>query len=92
MNFRANGRTGQERTRVKMKVRMAADKDIERIHELLAQVALIHHNGRPDLFKYGQSKYTDEKRFYTTNSVPSLRLWMKTTVLWATRSAFFSSI
>lgn len=61
MNFRANGRTGQERTRVKMKVRMAADKDIERIHELLAQVALIHHNGRPDLFKYGQSKYTDEE-------------------------------
>ena len=40
---------------------MAADKDIERIHELLAQVALIHHNGRPDLFKYGQSKYTDEE-------------------------------
>ena len=61
MNFRANGRTGQERTRVKMKVRMAADKDIERIHELLAQVALIHHNGRPDLFKYGKSKYTDEE-------------------------------
>ncbi len=44
-----------------MNVRMATEKDIDRIHELLAQVALIHHNGRPDLFKYGRSKYTDEE-------------------------------
>ncbi len=42
-------------------VRMASEKDIPRIHELLAQVALVHHKGRPDLFKYGQSKYTDEQ-------------------------------
>ena len=44
-----------------MKVRMASEKDIERIHELLSQVALVHHKGRPDLFKYGQRKYTDEQ-------------------------------
>ena len=44
-----------------MKVRMASEKDIPRIHELLAQVALVHYQGRPDLFKYGQSKYTDEQ-------------------------------
>lgn len=42
-----------------MKVRMAAEKDIPRIHDLLAQVEMVHHEGRPDLFKYGQSKYTD---------------------------------
>lgn len=44
-----------------MKVRMASEKDIERIHELLSQVAMVHHKGRPDLFKYGQRKYTDDQ-------------------------------
>lgn len=43
-----------------MKVRMAENKDIERIHELLTQVNLVHHEGRPDLFKCGR-KYTDEQ-------------------------------
>ena len=44
-----------------MRVRMAEEKDIERIHSLLAQVAMVHHKGRPDLFKAGKSKYTDEE-------------------------------
>ena len=44
-----------------MKVRMAQEKDIERIHSLLAQVAMVHHKGRADLFKPGKSKYTDEE-------------------------------
>lgn len=44
-----------------MKVRMAQEKDIPRIHSLLAQVAMVHHKGRPDLFKPGKSKYTDEE-------------------------------
>ena len=44
-----------------MKVRMAQEKDIERIHSLLPQVAMVHHKGRPDLFKAGKSKYTDEE-------------------------------
>lgn len=44
-----------------MKVRMAQEKDIERMHELLRQVNLVHHNGRPDLFKYGTRKYTDDE-------------------------------
>ncbi len=43
-----------------MKVRMAEERDIERIHELLTQVNLVHHKGRPDLFKCGR-KYTDEQ-------------------------------
>lgn len=43
-----------------MNVRMAEEKDIERMHELLTQVNLVHHKGRPDLFKCGR-KYTDEQ-------------------------------
>lgn len=44
-----------------MKIRLAQEKDIERIHELLFQVCFVHHQGRPDLFKYGGRKYTDEQ-------------------------------
>lgn len=44
-----------------MRVRIAQEKDIPRIHSLLAQVAMVHHQGRPDLFKPGKSKYTDEE-------------------------------
>ena len=44
-----------------MKIRRAQEKDMERIHMLLDQVALVHHRGRPDLFKYGTRKYTDEE-------------------------------
>ncbi len=42
-------------------VRMAQQKDIPQINELLRQVCLVHHVGRPDLFKYGARKYTDEQ-------------------------------
>lgn len=44
-----------------MNIRRAQDKDIARIDQLLFQVCLVHHNGRPDLFKYGARKYTDEQ-------------------------------
>ena len=44
-----------------MKVRLAEERDIPQIHDLLSQVALVHHKGRPDLFKYGQRKYTDDQ-------------------------------
>lgn len=43
-----------------MKIRLAQKKDIERINELLYQVDMVHHLGRPDLFKVGK-KYTDEE-------------------------------
>ncbi len=35
-------------------VRRAQEKDIPKINDLLLQVALVHHRGRPDLFKAGQ--------------------------------------
>lgn len=44
-----------------MNVRRAEEKDMERIHLLLSQVAMVHHIGRPDLFKKGTGKYTDEQ-------------------------------
>ena len=39
-----------------MLIRRAEERDIPRIHGLLAQV---HHTGRPDLFRAGGRKYTD---------------------------------
>lgn len=43
-------------------IRRAVEQDMDRINELLYQVDLLHHNGRPDLFKVGK-KYTDEQLF-----------------------------
>ncbi len=37
-------------------IRLAAEKDIPKILDLLAQVDLVHHGGRPDIFKIG-TKY-----------------------------------
>ena len=34
---------------------------MERIDELLMQVEKVHHDGRPDLFRFGQKKYTDDQ-------------------------------
>ena len=44
-----------------MIIRFAEEKDIEQINKLLVQVNSIHHRGRPDLFKSGKKKYTDEE-------------------------------
>ncbi len=41
-------------------IRMATEKDIPKIEELLSQVCLVHHNGRPDIFKIGR-KYSSEE-------------------------------
>ena len=44
-----------------MEIRRATAADIEGIDKLLYQVNMVHHNGRPDLFKAGGRKYTDEQ-------------------------------
>ncbi|MBR5030746.1 MAG: GNAT family N-acetyltransferase [Muribaculaceae bacterium] len=44
-----------------MVIRMAKNEDIPRIHELLTQVNNVHAEGRPDLFKSGNRKYTDNQ-------------------------------
>ena len=44
-----------------MTVRRAHEKDMEQIDRLLMQVERVHHDGRPDLFRFGQKKYTDDE-------------------------------
>ena len=44
-----------------MNIRRALEKDMKQINKLLLQVCLVHHIGRPDIFKYGAKKYTDEE-------------------------------
>ena len=41
-------------------IRFATEKDIPKIMDLLSQVDLVHHNGRPDIFKIGTKYSTDE--------------------------------
>lgn len=41
-------------------IRLATEKDIPKIGDLLSQVDLVHHNGRPDIFKIGR-KYSDDE-------------------------------
>lgn len=41
-------------------IRRATEKDIPKISDLLRQVCLVHHNGRPDIFKIGR-KYSEEE-------------------------------
>ena len=42
-------------------IRRAQKSDIDGINNLLNQVLMVHHNGRPDLFKANCKKYTDEE-------------------------------
>lgn len=44
-----------------MIIKRARIKDMEGINKLLKQVLMVHHNGRPDLFKADVKKYTDEE-------------------------------
>lgn len=44
-----------------MIIRRAEKEDIPKINDLLMQVCMVHHSGRPDLFKNGAGKYTDEQ-------------------------------
>lgn len=44
-----------------MNIRRACVQDMEGINHLLEQVLMVHHNGRPDLFKPNAKKYTDEQ-------------------------------
>lgn len=47
--------------RFAMTIRRAKEQDINGINNLLLQVNMVHHQGRPDLFKAGGKKYTDEQ-------------------------------
>lgn len=55
-----------------LKVRRAEEKDIPKILDLLVQVDMVHHNGRPDIFKGPATKYSaDElKNIIKNDSTP----------------------
>lgn len=44
-----------------IRVRRAEKRDIPRVLELLTQVCMVHHNGRPDIFKADSQKYHAEE-------------------------------
>ncbi len=54
-------------------IRRAEKKDIPKIIDLLSQVDLVHHNGRPDIFKIGV-KYSERELagILTDNNRPIL--------------------
>ena len=42
-------------------IRRARECDMKDINRLLVQINMVHHQGRPDLFRAGKKKYTDEQ-------------------------------
>ena len=44
-----------------MQIRRARITDMDALNKLLMQVLMVHHYGRPDLFKPNAKKYTDEE-------------------------------
>ena len=53
-------------------VRRAEERDIPAVLNLLVQVNMVHHNGRPDLFKGPTTKYTAEelKAIFSNGETP----------------------
>lgn len=51
----------KQETEKLMEIRRAKDCDMADIDRLLVQVNMVHHLGRPDLFKFGEKKYTDDE-------------------------------
>ena len=53
-------------------VRRAAERDIPAIMNLLVQVDMVHHNGRPDLFKGPTTKYPEDdlRRIFQNDELP----------------------
>lgn len=44
-----------------MNIRRATEEDIPRLDDLLYQVHRVHSMGRPDIFRAGNKKYTDDE-------------------------------
>ena len=54
------------------RIRRAEEKDIPKVLELLVQVDMVHHLGRPDLFKGPVTKYTEAqlKEIFVNEQTP----------------------
>ena len=70
-------------------VRRATERDIPAILRLLIQVNMVHHRGRPDLFKGPTTKYTeaDLKRILADAAPRCSSAAEMTAAFWATASA-----
>ncbi len=51
-----------------IKIRKAKETDIKSIDKLLFEVHKVHSDVRPDLFKQGAKKYTDEELIAIINN------------------------
>ena len=53
-------------------VRRAENADIPTIMKLLVQVDMVHHNGRPDIFRGPVTKYSEEElaEMFTNDTLP----------------------
>lgn len=58
--MRKNERKRREKDRA-MVIRRAKNSDLPGMNKLLQQVLMVHHTGRPDLFKPNAKKYKDEE-------------------------------
>ena len=56
-------------------IRHATTKDIPRILDLLSQVNMVHHIGRPDLFKVGRKYSEDELKDILQDSSRPILVW-----------------
>ena len=48
-------------------IRRAMEKDIPQMEDLLSQVDIVHHNGRPDIFKIGRKYSAEELKVLLTD-------------------------
>lgn len=71
----------------------AEEKDIPTINKLLYEVHKVHSDARPDIFKKGAKKYTDEelKRIIKNDDSPVF-VAKQTEIYWDTRSAYINNI
>ncbi len=56
-------------------IRKAQEKDIPRILDLLSQVNMVHHIGRPDLFKIGRKYSEDELKVILDDLSRPILVW-----------------
>ncbi len=56
-------------------IRKATKKDIPRLLDLLAQVCLVHHNGRPDIFNVGRKYSAEELEKILVDSNKVIMVW-----------------
>lgn len=73
-----------------MIIRRAQEKDIPQLDKLLFQVNKFHSDGRPDLFKAGAKKYTDDelKKILEDDNTPVLPLMTEAEIYSVMRFAF----